>query len=92
VALRHDEPTVEKVSLALFPNPARDLATICGLQSLGNYLVTVTDVFGNVVMSAEIKANLLGEGQMELGDLACGVYFMTFTSNEGSWMLKFVKN
>lgn len=91
VALRHDEPTFEEVSLALFPNPASDGVTIIGLQGIGNYMVTVTDVLGNVLRTIEVQAGLLGECQMELNDLSRGVYFLTITGNEGRQVLKLVK-
>ena len=92
VALRHDEPTFEEVSLALFPNPASDEVTINGLQGVGNYMVTVTDVLGNVLRMIEVQADLLGECQIELGGLSRGVYFLTITGNEGRQVLKLVKN
>ena len=91
VALRHDEPSFEEISLALFPNPAGDIVTLNGLQRLGDYTVTVADVLGNAVMTIVVKANLLGECQMEMGGLSQGVYFLTVTGTEGSMVLKFVK-
>lgn len=91
VALRQNEPVSEDVSLAVFPNPVGNLATISGLQSLGNYLVTVTDVLGNVVQTVEVRTDLLGECQLELGSLSQGIYFLTVTGVEGSKVLKLVK-
>lgn len=92
VALRHDEPVSEEVSLALFPNPTQSMVTINGLQGHGNYMVTVTDVLGSVLRIVEVQADLLGECQMELGNLSHGVYFLTITGGEGSQVLKLVKN
>ena len=91
VAMRQYEPVSEEASLAVFPNPVEDRMTLCDLQSLVNYRITITDVLGYVVMNVDVKADLLGECQMELNDLSRGIYFMTVTSAEGSRTLKFVK-
>ena len=91
VAMRQNEPVSEEESLALFPNPVEGMMTLCGLQGLVNYRITITDVLGNVVMNVEVKADLLGECQMELDDLSRGVYFMMVTGAEGSQALKFVR-
>jgi len=92
VAMRHNEPISEEISLSVFPNPVRNLLTISGLQSIGDYSVTLTDVLGNVVMTVEVKADLLGECQMELGSLSQGIYFLTVKGVEGSQVLKLVKS
>jgi hypothetical protein len=91
VAMRQNEPVSEEAPLALFPNPVEGMMTLCGLQSLVNYKVIVTDMLGNIVMIVDVKADLLGECQMELNDLSRGIYFMTVTGAEGSQALKFVK-
>ena len=91
VALRRDGQIFEETSLSVFPNPVKGLLTINGLQSLENYSVTLTDVLGNVVMKVEVKADLLGECQMELGSLSQGIYFLSVNSVEGIQVLKLVK-
>ena len=91
VAMRQKEPIIEKTPLAIFPNPVENTMTICGLQSVGNYTITVVDLLGNVMSSVEVKADLLGECQMKLGDLSRGVYFVTVTGTEGCRILKLVK-
>jgi hypothetical protein len=92
VALRPNEPMVEESILSVFPNPVENTMTISGLQVDESCNLTVSDVLGNVlIMVPEVKANLLGECQMQVGELSRGVYFLTVTGASGSRVLKIVK-
>ena len=91
VAMRQNELYPEETPLVVFPNPVENMITISGLQSVGDYRVMLVDMLGKVVSSIEVKADLLGECQMELGELSRGVYFVTVTGAEGSRMLKLVR-
>lgn len=92
VALRPNEPMVEESILSVFPNPVENTMTISGLQVDESCNLTVSDVLGNVlIMVPEVKANLLGECQMQIGNLSRGVYFLTVMGISGSRVLKIVK-
>ena len=89
VALRPNEPMLEEALPVLFPNPVEEVMTIRGLH--GDYSVLMTDALGNVVLSTEVKADLLGECQLAIGGLTRGIYFLTVAHATERHVLKFVK-
>lgn len=91
VAMRPNEPMLEETVPVLFPNPVEEVVTLRGLQALGDYSVLLTDALGNVVLSTEVRADLLGECQLAIGGLTQGVYFMTVADAAERHVLKFVK-
>jgi len=51
-----DNPTAE-ASLALYPNPAADQATLSWTSTTGNYQVTIFDIAGRLVFTQDVQAN-----------------------------------
>lgn len=92
VAMRPNDPNSIERLLSVYPNPTDGLLTISGLQSLDDYTIAISDVLGNVVkIVAPVKSDMLGETQIEVGDLPQGMYVLSVTNISGSQMVKFVK-
>lgn len=76
--------------LSVFPNPA---SNVINVANTGNVLVNaiqITDLNGRTVKS--VKFNGVAEAQVNVSDLANGMYMMTVTSDKGSMTQKIVKN
>jgi Secretion system C-terminal sorting domain len=71
--------------LTLYPNPARDYISMCGIDK-GNYTATITDATGKTVAQ-----ELTGSAPVPVHNLATGVYFIQVTNETGSLSAKFVK-
>lgn len=80
-------------SMNLYPNPVRSRIT-CDIQAHDTHQlkVTILDALGRIHRSAEL---LTVEGfnsfNLDVDDLAQGVYFLRITSESGQQMKKFVK-
>ena len=77
--------------LSVFPNPVGSQMQVEGMQSLGNYSVTITDALGNVVYHADVQADLLGQVSLTLGNWSKGVYFLQVVGCSENKTVKFVK-
>jgi hypothetical protein len=79
----------EKLSLAVSPNPVKDILMIRGFaQPQGK--ITITDSYGNVWLTANYK----GEPNVRysVSNLRNGTYLVTFTGKSGISTVKFIKN
>ncbi|WP_167852247.1 T9SS type A sorting domain-containing protein [Hymenobacter elongatus] len=72
--------------LTLYPNPARTVLSVSltGVDKLAT--VKVTDVRGSVM-----SARYLGNGQVDVADLAPGIYVVSVTDAQRTYHQKFVK-
>ena len=68
-------------TFSLYPNPANDIIRIEGLD--GEHEVMVYNIYGTLVKTANIE----GDGEINVNDLAAGIYFLRV----GSHAMKFVK-
>ena len=91
VAMYHNAPMLDETELTVFPNPVVSQLTVGGLESNGNYSITITDALGNVVQKKNGQANVVGQMCLEVGSLAKGVYFLQTVGLSGSKAIKFVK-
>lgn len=82
------EIEVTQNSVSVFPNPAQNTINIKG-NSLGFNAITITDANGRAVKT--LKIDTTTETQMNISDLAPGVYFMAISSEAGSVTKKIVK-
>ncbi len=90
VAMRHQ--TEIDTEVFVFPNPAGDVVSLCGLKGLETYLVTVTSLQGTLVLPQLVmKADLLGECKIFLEELPQGLYFIRLESKSGHKVVKLVK-
>ncbi|WP_185965574.1 T9SS type A sorting domain-containing protein [Flavobacterium zepuense] len=77
-------------SLSVYPNPAKDVVTIANSDSALINSVQVADINGRVVKTANFSG--LANVQVNVADLANGVYMMTVASDKGTSTQKIVKN
>lgn len=75
---------------SVFPNPANDVINIANAENILVNGVTVTDLNGRTVKSVSFAG--VADAQINVSDLASGVYMMTVTSDKGSMTKKIVKN
>jgi len=92
VAMYHGQSVSGDAVLSVFPNPVGSQLTMCGLQSLGNYSITIVDALGNVVFNASnVQADLLGQVSIAVEEWTKGVYFLQAVGISESKAVKFVK-
>ena len=91
VAMRQDVVSTDRRVL-VFPNPVEKDLVVNGLLCSEEYLVTVSNSMGSVVLPPQIlKSNLLGEVEFSVQGLSRGLYFVTVSGKSETWMIKFVK-
>ena len=72
------------------PNPAKNVVNIANGDSMFVNNVTVTDLNGRTVKN--VSFDNVANVQVNVSDLASGLYIMNITSNKGTATKKFVKN
>ena len=77
-----------KTSFETYPNPATNVVNISSKNN-GINSVVMTDVNGRTVKNVNIASAT--EAQINISDLAAGVYMMKITSNEGTTTKKIIK-
>ncbi|WP_185965514.1 T9SS type A sorting domain-containing protein [Flavobacterium zepuense] len=75
--------------LSVYPNPATNVVTVNGADALVNN-VAIVDINGRTVKSVKFAG--VAEAQVNVSDLASGVYVMTIASDKGTTTQKIVKN
>src|SRR5690554_2197490 len=74
---------------AVFPNPVTDIVTITGSENIGVEQIEVFDVSGKTVKSRNYAME--NEVQLNIGDMANGMYLLHIKTNEGVAVKKVVK-
>lgn len=74
-------------TLAVFPNPASNVINVTNTEVLNN--VQIVDLNGRTVKSVKVNAT---EAQINVSDLAAGVYMMNIATDKGTTTKKIVKN
>lgn len=74
---------------SIYPNPANDVINIANADALVNN-VAISDINGRTVKS--VKFDGVADAQVNVSDLASGVYMMTVSSDKGTTTKKIVKN
>lgn len=83
-----DFTTLTTNEISVYPNPATDIINInSSLNSFNS--VSVVDLNGRVVKS--MNFNTVTEAQINISDLANGVYIMNITSENGAFSKKIIK-
>jgi hypothetical protein len=80
--------TFEYENIAVYPNPATNVVNISSKNN-GINSVVMTDVNGRTVKNVNVASAT--EAQINISDLAAGVYMMKITSNEGTTTKKIIK-
>lgn len=73
----------------IFPNPVTDMVTISNAENIGVEEVIVYDIYGKIVKSQKCKSE--SEIQLNIEDLASGVYMLHIKTEEGVAVKKIVK-
>jgi hypothetical protein len=73
----------------VYPNPSSNVVNVNSANALVN-AVNFTDLNGRIVKSA--KFNGVADAQVNISDLASGVYMMNISSDKGTTVKKIVKN
>ena len=87
-ALSTDDYLASKFSV--YPNPTNGLVTISNDVNSTLQSVTVSDLNGRTVKT--LKLNGESTSQINISDLAAGVYMMNIASDQGAFTKKIVKN
>lgn len=76
--------------IKIFPNPATNVINVLGLKNAPSALISITDMYGNQVISHEwvIKHNALN---IPILNLEKGVYLITIQSKQQTVQRKFYK-
>lgn len=75
---------------SIYPNPATDVINITNADNILVNNVAVVDLNGRTVKS--LNFNNVSEAQINIGDLASGMYLLNVSSDKGTMTKKIVKN
>jgi hypothetical protein len=82
-------PTLTDSKFLVYPNPAKSVITLNGLNGIDVESILVTDMEGKVLESYE---NVIGPAlDMDIDYLQSGMYFITINYNSTSEVVKFIK-
>lgn len=76
--------------LSVFPNPANDVVNVTNNENILVNGVEVVDLNGRTVKTAKFDG--VANAQINVADLASGIYMMTVSSDKGTMTKKIVKN
>lgn len=89
ITLGSTDFVLNDATVFLYPNPANDVLNYSFSKDVSLKSVVVTDVSGKRIFSNNSD---LSVNQIDVSDLSSGIYFVTFSSEQGSFTKKFVKN
>jgi len=78
-----------KSGLEVYPNPVKDVVNVTNSNNAAINAVQVTDINGRIVKTANYQS--VTSAQVNIADLASGVYIMSVTSDNGTTTKKIVK-
>jgi hypothetical protein len=73
----------------VYPNPAQNVITINGDDSVALEAVAITDINGRTVLTQQL--NGINSAQLDVSALSSGMYAITLTSGKGTAVKKFIK-
>jgi len=88
--LQNDTFDLASTNFSVFPNPANDFVTISNADNISVKAISITDLNGRVVKQ-NTYSNVTNV-QVNVSDLASGVYMMSISSDKGSVTKKIIKN
>jgi hypothetical protein len=86
--LSNNDFAVTEKNILLYPNPANDILNYTILEDASFDDITVTDVFGKLILS---KKSGSGTNQIDVSYLQSGIYFVKFSNSRGAVVKKFIK-
>lgn len=75
---------IENLTISMYPNPTTDFITI---DSSENGSFTIVDMMGSVVAEGVVNNN-----KVNVTALNSGTYFVNFTTENGVYQGRFIKN
>jgi len=78
----------EKLQLVVSPNPTTAVLHITGLNLKSSYIITVFDLYGNNVTS---KVKGINNYELNVQQLAAGMYILKLQEKDKTYSLKFLK-
>ncbi|MBO6081355.1 MAG: fibronectin type III domain-containing protein, partial [Bacteroidales bacterium] len=79
-------------SISLFPNPANDVINVqCTMNNVQVTALEVFDVYGKLIRTVETVCTPSLQTQINVSDLAAGMYFVRVTTEQGVATKSFVK-
>ena len=88
--LQNDTFDVATTNFSVSPNPANDFVTISNSENISVNSISMTDLNGRVVKQNSYSN--VSEVQVNISDLASGVYMMNIKSDKGTVTKKIIKN
>jgi len=86
-----DEVTlVQNTDFVVAPNPANNFITISGIETAAITSISVTDINGRIVKNQSFEN--VSEVEMNVSDLAQGLYILNIGSKDVKTAQKFIKN
>jgi hypothetical protein len=71
-------------SLSIYPNPTRGLCNVeFATEQAQDVEITIVNMLGQVVSTDVVEVNGVYNNQFDLSNESAGVYFITFTTDEG---------
>jgi Zn-dependent metalloprotease len=77
-------------SIAVYPNPSKGMFALKKTQNIDLSSASIHDMNGRFIKQIDLSTMQV-ERQMDITDLASGIYFMTVTSLESKTVIKLVK-
>ena len=87
-ALLNVTEVVTEANFSVYPNPAKNVINISNTMNVTVNDVVLTDLNGRVVKSQKVNAI---EVQVNVADLATGIYMMNVTTDQGNITKKIIK-
>jgi hypothetical protein len=81
--------TAVATKFSVFPNPSNGIVTVANTNALIN-AIAITDINGRTVKN--VKVGGVASTEVNISDLASGVYMMSISSDKGTSTQKIVKN
>jgi len=79
-------------SISLYPNPANDVINVqCTMNNVQVKALEVFDVYGKLIRTVETVCTPSLQTQINVSDLASGMYFVRVTTEQGTATKSFVK-
>ena len=79
-----------KSEFNIFPNPVKNIVSINNFSNINIKTVSITDLNGRIVRNQTY--NNITNVEMNISDLAAGVYMMNIASDKGTTTKKIIKN
>ena len=87
------ETTIDNSSIIIYPNPVSSVLYLDNkLDYIGNCEIIILDAFSRKIRTLYngLSSNILNTSSYSLGDLAPGIYFLEFKTDNKTYIRKFI--